>query len=281
MTPWVNNTLKELSYYVDSCGLNHLKHDIQRIEEKLHYTEFEIFRNSETDRILDSILELDSVEPMSDLIKDLCESFGIKYVANFLIDPKNAPIGKKIIANFPKEWMSEYFDNEYHLLDPIVKMAKTGKESFFWQDVDDLSEAESKIVHRAREFGIGPYGMTMTYCVFGKYRFAMNFVCDTKETHCSAEAKLNFFKYDLWKIATAFSKALLLLEERRAHSIRLNQESIAILRELIECGDIHALRKRSALLGPFRVTERRICETLDAKSLTHAAVLADRMGLLY
>lgn len=280
MTPWVNDTLKELSNFADIHGFADIKYDIARIEQQLQHAEFEIYRHNETDQIIASVHELNSYNSMSNLLAVFCNSFGIKYVASFFLDPKIATIGSKFATNFPPNWISEYYEKKYYSFDPIITLAKTGNEFFLWQDIENLTEKEKNIMLRAQECGIGPNGLTITYTTYEKHQCCMSFVFDDNFTHDSIKSKFHYFGQDLFSIAKAVSEAMIRLDDGRRQHPRIHEDSIEILEELVECGDIHAMRKRNVLFGSFNATEKSICDALGAKSLTHAAVIADRIGLL-
>lgn len=38
------------------------------------------------------------------------------------------------IANYEKKWVDYYFDEDYHLIDPVIHEGKKNKKSFFWSD---------------------------------------------------------------------------------------------------------------------------------------------------
>ena len=62
------------------------------------------------------------------------------------------------IANYEKEWVDYYFEENYHLIDPVVHIGKQNKKSFLWSDTwhgVELNKKQKQLFNEANDYGVG------------------------------------------------------------------------------------------------------------------------------
>lgn len=106
---------------------------------------------------LDKLTDLTAIQgdqsTLEEALSGLTEQIGFGGYAYLNVQPGHI----LAISNYHPEWRSVYFERSYSELDPIVKRAKSLKQTFTWTGEQErlrLSKAERSFFAHAADFGI-------------------------------------------------------------------------------------------------------------------------------
>lgn len=106
---------------------------------------------------LDKLTDITSIKGNDIILKDalaeLAEQSGFGAYAYVHIQPGHI----LAVSNYHPEWQSIYIKRKYSALDPVVRQAKSARQTFTWsaeQDRSRLSKAERAFFGRAADFNI-------------------------------------------------------------------------------------------------------------------------------
>ncbi|MBM7321978.1 transcriptional regulator TraR [Agrobacterium sp. S2] len=106
---------------------------------------------------LDKVLDVSALRGDESIFKDaltnLAHQAGFSAYAYLYISPGNAIAS----SNYPAEWRSIYFKQQFEAIDPIVRRAKSSKRVFSWsgdKERRQVSNEERTFLNRAMDFGI-------------------------------------------------------------------------------------------------------------------------------
>lgn len=275
MELWAENALLSAA---KSSQSKSVRSDIRRIMQQIELTEIDLYRHQETDRLLDSILEANFEIPVVAILDDICQCFDLQYLAIFFIQNSIPTLSKKVVTNYPMDWVLEYLENRYFSVDPIIASAKTS-EPFFWRDLDLSDPFAKNVFDRANQFGIGPNAFNCTIEIGAKRRFSVSFV-GGNQAQSSFESKIEYYKSDLLKIAHRLCNSIYLNFDIAARQIELGDYHLGILWDILNGADIEEMRKIELPYGSFSANESHICRELGAKNLAQAALFAWHLDLI-
>lgn len=102
--------------------------------------------------------ELKDESAMLEFLVLMREAYRLQHVFFSVID--NTP-GKFVqYGTYPKEWIDYYRKHNLSVVDPVFKLTKD-QAPVLWENLEDLSEVERKVMEARAAHGVGPHGMTI------------------------------------------------------------------------------------------------------------------------
>jgi len=81
--------------------------------------------------------------------------FALQFTPNQFRAVQQKPIA---VATYDPKWVDYYFEENYHLIDPVISVGTKSRRPFLWSDGwrgIDLSERQKKFFSEAHDYGVG------------------------------------------------------------------------------------------------------------------------------
>ena len=280
MIGWVEASLYEAINCLTRLGKNDLASDLNRLLDTLDFDELEVFRNPASEAIADRLLEVSTFPDLVDLLRQFSEAIGVAHCTLHVVSelPSTA-FTTRALTTYPEEWVTRYFDRRYHQIDPVVCASTTAEGGFFWDTLPVGDPGTLAFYHDAKTHGVGPSGYTLPIITERGDKIAIS--VSSPEDREAFRERIRHVEQDLlgvgFCITEAFSR---LASEDRPTEFVMTDDQMAILRSVAMGAGDEELRAASYLFGSYSTLERSICTIFRTRTITQAAILAARVGLL-
>jgi hypothetical protein len=280
MIGWVEASLYEAINCLTRLGKNDLASDLNRLLDTLDFDELEVFRNPASEGIADRLPEVSTFPDLVDLLRQFSEAVGVSHVTLHVVSelPSTA-FTPRALTTYPEEWVTRYFNRRYFAIDPVQRASATAEGGFFWDTLEVGDPSTLAFYRDAKAHGVGPAGYTLPIITERGDKIALS--VSSPEERAAFRERIRHFEQDLltvgFCIAEAFSR---LASEDRPTEFALTDDQMAVLRSVAMGAGEEELRGASYLYGSYSTLERSICAMFRTRTITQAAILAARVGLL-
>jgi hypothetical protein len=280
MIGWVEASLYETINCLTRLGRNDLASDINRLRATIDFDELEVFRNPVSEAVADQLLEVATFPDLVDLLRQFSEAIGVSHCTLHVVSelPSTA-FTTRALTTYPDEWVKRYFDRRYHAIDPVVRASAKADCGFFWDTLQVADPSTLAFYHDAKAHGVGPSGYTLPILTERGDKIAVS--VSSPEDRAAFRDRIHHVEQDLltvgFSITEAFSR---LASEDRPTEFSLTDDQMGILRAVAMGAGIQELAEASYLYGSYSTLERSICTMFRTRTITQAAIIAARVGLL-
>jgi len=108
-------------------------------------------------------IEFTSRDEGVDQLARYASKFGGKHMAYGILNPgkQSARLAFDAITTYSGAWVERYFNQRYHILDPLLKRAATARCPFDWNERQQRSEQEKAFFGESVEHGLGRQGISV------------------------------------------------------------------------------------------------------------------------
>ena len=280
MIGWVEASLYETINCLTRLGRNDLASDINRLLDTLDFDELEVFRNPVSEAVADQLLEVSTFPDLVDLLRQFSKAIGVSHCTLHVVSElPSTSFTTRALTTYPEEWVKRYFNRRYYAIDPVHRAAATAASGFFWDTLEVSDPSTLAFYHDAKAHGIGPSGYTLPIITERGDKIAIS--ASSSEDRESFRDRIHHVEQDLltvgFSITEAFSR---LASEGRPTEFSLTDDQMGILRAVAMGAGIEELAEASYLYGSYSTLERSICTMFRTRTITQAAIIAARVGLL-
>lgn len=109
---------------------------------------------------LHHMVNASNLDELRQIFERLMQKFGFdQFALQFTPSSfKTMDLKPLAIANYDKTWVRYYFDQAYHLIDPVIIEGGKKKTPFLWSDTwrdKELSKKQKQFFHEAKDHGVG------------------------------------------------------------------------------------------------------------------------------
>lgn len=280
MNGWPESTMREaMDVLVKSCR-NDLASDLDRIFAAINFEDLEIMRSDFANQLADEILNTESLEQLTDCLRKLTQAMRVQHCTVHIVR-ENAPQAytTKVVTTYPHGWIATYVNRRYINVDPVIRASCASSQSFYWDTLRSDSPLINAFWRDAKACGIGSSGYTIPVATENNDVLALS-VCSEEPAQAFRE-RMQFHESDLYNLgiylADAFCK---LASNQRPTSFNPTDDQLLVLCAISMGVDEAELAQRTYLYGSFTTLKRSICALFQTRTLSQAAVLAARIGLL-
>ncbi len=280
MFGWVEASLYEAINCATRLGKNDLASDLNRLLETLDFDELEIFRNVASEAISDQLLEVGTFPDLVDLLRQFSDAIGAAHCTLHVISelPSTA-FTTKALTTYPEEWVTRYFNRRYSIIDPVIVASRTADRGFFWDTLKVEDPTTLAFYRDACAHGVGPSGYTMPIITERGDKIAISL--SSREERGAFRERIRHVEQDLHTVGFCLTEAFSrLASEDRPTEFALTDDQLRILRQIAMGCDDEELRRADYQFGSYVTLERSICSLFRTRTITQAAILAARVGLL-
>jgi hypothetical protein len=280
MIGWVEASLYEAINCLTRLGKNDLASDLGRLLHTLDFDELEVFRNPASEAIADRLLEVSTFPDLVDLLRQFSDAIGVSHCTLHVVSelPSTA-FTTRALTTYPEEWVTRYFNRRYHRIDPVVRASATAEGGFFWDTLPVGDPSTLAFYHDAKAHGVGPSGYTLPIITERGDKIAIS--VSSPEDRTAFRERIRHVEQDLLAVGFCITEAFSrLASEDRPTEFALTDDQMAILRAVAMGAGEEELRQATYLFGSYSTLERSICTMFRTRTLTQAAILAARVGLL-
>lgn len=280
MIGWVEASLYETINCLTRLGRNDLASDINRLLDTLDFDELEVFRNPVSEAVADQLLEVSTFPDLVDLLRQFSEAIGVSHCTLHVVSElPSTSFTTRALTTYPEEWVKRYFNRRYYAIDPVHRAAATAASGFFWDTLEVTDPSTLAFYHDAKAHGIGPSGYTLPIITERGDKIAIS--ASSPEDRERFRDRIHHVEQDLltvgFSITEAFSR---LASEGRPTEFSLTDDQMSILRAVAMGAGREELAEASYLYGSYSTLERSICTMFRTRTITQAAIIAARVGLL-
>ena len=280
MIGWAEASLYEAIECLTRSGRNDLASDLNRLLDTLDFDDLEVFRNPISEAIADAMLEVSTFPDLVDLLRQFSEAIGVAHCTLHVVsEVPTTNFTTRALTTYPEEWVARFVNRRYFLIDPVSRACEKADAGFFWDTLEVTTPAVLAFYHDAKAHGIGPSGYTLPIITERGDKIAIS--VSSPEDREAFRERIRHVEQDLlgvgFCITEAFSR---LASEDRPTEFALTDDQMAILRAVAMGAGDEELRAASYLFGSYSTLERSICTIFRTRTITQAAILAARVGLL-
>jgi hypothetical protein len=280
MIGWVEASLHEAINSLTRLGKNDLASDLNRLLDTLDFDELEVFRNPVSEAIADRLLEVSTFPDLVDLLRQFSEAIGVTHCTLHVVSelPSTA-FTTRALTTYPEEWVTRYFNRRYHQIDPVVRASATAEGGYFWDTLPVEDPSTLAFYRDAKAHGVGPSGYTLPIITERGDKIAIS--VSSPEDRTAFRERIRHVEQDLLTVGFCITEAFSrMASEDRPTEFALTDDQLAILRGVAMGAGDEELRSASYLYGSYATLERSICTMFRTRTITQAAILAARVGLL-
>ncbi len=280
MPEWAEDSMREAIETLARMGRNDLASDLGRIAAKIDFDDLEVLRCPGTDRIADAILEADSFAGLASLLGRIAAAMSFQHCTLHVVsEAATTNFSTKVITTYPSAWVSRYVDRRYHSIDPVMRACTTSIHGFHWHRLSRSSPVAESFWRDFTAHGLGSTGYTQPIVTERGDKLALS-VCSLMEPD-RFESVIARYESDLVSLCIFLSDAFCTLaSEMRPTSFNPSDDQLTILRALALGADEAELSARTYQFGSYATLARSICELFRTRTVTAAAILAGRIGIL-
>ncbi len=161
----------------------------------------------------------------------------------------------------------------------MVCASVTAEGGFFWDTLQVGDPGTLAFYHDAKAHGVGPSGYTLPIITERGDKIAIS--VSSPEDREAFRERIRHVEQDLLSVGFCITEAFSrLASEDRPTEFALTDDQMAILRSVAMGAGDEELRQASYLYGSYSTLERSICTIFRTRTITQAAILAARVGLL-
>ena len=280
MIGWVEASLYEAINCLTRLGKNDLASDLNRLLDTLDFDELEVFRNPASEAIADRLLEVSTFPDLVDLLRQFSEAIGVAHCTLHVVSelPSTA-FTTRALTTYPEEWVTRYFDRRYHQIDPVVCASVTAEGGFFWDTLAGRRPRHAGLLPRRQGARRRPLGLHP----------ADHHRARRQDRHLGQLARGPRGLPRAHPPRRAGPAQRRLLHHRGLLPPRLRGPPDRVRADRRPDGHPprggDGRRRRGAapasyLYGSYSTLERSICTIFRTRTITQAAILAARVGLL-
>lgn len=119
-----------------------------------------MLKNSPMSHFLVRNSEKTTIDAIKALIDEFCLTFSFNYLTYYAIDAPMIEGNTYLITNYPNNWQSHYFENEYQKIDPVLNFSRGRLTPLDWGHLPPQKGKGENFFSDARKHGLGNFGMT-------------------------------------------------------------------------------------------------------------------------
>jgi hypothetical protein len=280
MSSWIVSYLGEAATTLESIGKGELAAFLDRLRHEPEVQDLKLYKSLNVARLADSLHECDGLDELFVLIKETAEAFGVSHCTVHCIRERpTAFFHTKVLTTFPQQWVAEYVDRRYTVIDPLLARCRSQTGTFFWDEVAVSDPFTRHFIKAGLQAGIGPGGVCLVQQASNGSTIGVT-LCSTMD-HETFRRVLEPQLSDLEEIAailvTVFSE--LACENNQAR-FNPTDDQLKVLRALASGRSVAEVERFHFLYGSFKTIEKSILKCFGARTLAQATALAANMGLL-
>ncbi len=280
MIGWLEASLYESIKCLTRVGKNDLASDLNRLLDTLDFDEVEVFRNPASEAIADQLLEVSTFPDLVDLLRQFSEAIGVAHCTVHVVSElPSAAFTTRALTTYPEEWVTRYFNRRYVLVDPVLRTSAAAESGFFWDTLEVNDPSTLAFYHDAKAHGVGPSGYTLPVITERGDKIAIS--VSSPEGREAFRDRISHVEQDLLSVGFCITESFSrLASEDRPTEFVLTDDQMTILRAVAMGAGLEELREATYLYGSYTTLERSICAIFRTGTITQAAILAARVGLL-
>lgn len=281
MPDWAEESLRDAIEHLVRAGRNDLASDLSRISSGLDFTEFAVLRCAGIERLVDAALEAESVTQIALMLGQIAKAMSLQHCTLHVIsESATTSFLTKVITTYPHAWVSRYLEKRYSAVDPVGRACMTATAGFFWGDLSRRSPIVDGFWKDFTAHGLSAIGYTEPFLTERGDKLALS-VCSRMDQDRFYQ-HIDRFQADLAILGISLGEAFCrLASETRPTSFNPTDEQIELLRAIAGGVDEAELRISTARFACYEKLSQSICELFRTRTVSAAAVLAARIGLLH
>lgn len=280
MNGWAENAMREAIDVLSKARRNDLAVDLSRIFKSIVFEDFEIMRSSDADQIADAILEAESIMDLTDCMRRLSRALNVQHCTVHIVREQVPEThSTKVITTYPRDWINTYVNRRYYTIDPILDASKSRTHGFYWDTLECASPMITAFWREAAAHRVGASGYTLPIIAENGDVLALSM--SSGEDAQTFQKNLSYHESDIYNLSIFLVEAFCrLASDQRPATFNPTDEQLMILRAISMGCEEEELEDRDYLYGSYATLRRSICDLFRTKTVTQAAVLAARIGLL-
>lgn len=277
---WAKKSMEDAIQLLANLGRNDIASDLSRLITSIDFEDLEVLRSNRADQIASKIVEASTISDLTIIISEIRTVFRVNHVTlNVINESSSTNFSPRVLTTYPKEWVSQYVNRRYSILDPVSRASRMGDRGFFWHLLENPTPAQRAFWADAFEHGIGPVGYTQPMTTERGDRLALSFCSDEQQD--SFYDRMQRYESDIYSLAIYLSDAFCTLaSESRPSSFSVTDDQMMVLRAIGMGAEEKDLENLHYQFGSFSTVKKSICFIFRTKTLAQAAVIAARVGLL-
>ena len=279
MIGWIEASLHEAIQCLTRVGKNDLASDLNRLLDTLDFDELEVFRNPASEAIADQLLEVSTFPDLVDL-RQFSEAIGVSHCTVHVVSElPSAAFTTRALTTYSEEWVTRYFNRRYVMIDPVHRASATAEGDFFWDTLEVTDPNTLAFYRDAKAHGVGPSGYTLPIITERGDKIAIS--VSSPEDREAFRDRIRHVEQDLLSVGFCITEAFSrLASEDRPTEFVLTDDQMTILRSVAMGAGVEELHAATYQYGSYTTLERSICAMFRTRTITQAAILAVRVGLL-
>ncbi|MFK7977373.1 MAG: autoinducer binding domain-containing protein [Halioglobus sp.] len=252
---------------------------LKRIIELLETNEVYQFLSKDMDRLADDLSVCDDLTNLSEIMWNVAVSSGFQNFAIFALSHGSGTTFKsRVCTSYNKHWIRNYEEKRYQYVDPIMHMASSMTEGFFfYSDLDHDTPAIRDFWNDARNHKIGRNGICHVIALRDGVRIGVSFSTSSNAAKVRKDADLT--GSDLAFIAQLAAECFCFTSRGPAISNDvLSTDELRFLHLLATLEDPEEALKVTACYGSNKALQAAIRSKLNVTSVFQALALASRRG---
>ncbi len=280
MAGWAEESMREAIEILARAGRNDLATDLNRIHARVDFEDLDVLRCVGTDRIADAILEAESISELIALLGKLAKAMQLSHCTLHVIsEAASTNFSTKVLTTYSEAWISRYVDRRYFAVDPVGPACLATDHGFFWDRFDRTAPVARTFWDDSAAHGIGPAGYTHPIVTERGDRLAIS-VTSPLDPDLFRD-RFERYEDDLFNLGIYLSDSFCrLASDDRPDTFNPTDDQLGVLRAIALGATEDELRESNYQYGSYATLERSICALFRTKTVTQAAILATRIGLL-
>lgn len=280
MNEWVEIALRDSIVLLARYGRSDLASDLNRVLANLDFEDLDILRTPGADALADTISEIDALPELTGALGDVARLFGVDYLTLHVVsESASSRFSTRVITTYPQEWIARYVEQRYSHSDPVSAACAERQEGFYWTSIFSDSPASRAFHEDALAYGVGPSGYSIPIRTETGDILGLS-VASTERPDVFYDRFVRF-ESDIFAIgcmlADAFCRAM---ADGRPSSFAPTDDQIMLLRQIGMGATETELQDIEFESGSYADLEKSICDLFQTRTISQAAVLAAKIGLL-
>jgi hypothetical protein len=276
MAGWIRDSLSETMDSLKDVGMTSLADDMRRILESGEVDNLRVFRSAASEGLSGTIRSVDDTEGFVRQLRAVAKAFNLAdltvHVVNSMASTSFDPM---VMTTYSGDWINQYVAQKYSLIDPVLAMAQTSDDGFFWDGFVSSPPFVLRFLDDAAAHGIGPAGFTLPIDVWHSTRIAVT--ATSKLSPKDFRQQFSFHRSDFELISREIVDTFAdLAAQEYASDRRPSELMLRVLRGLSRGLTLRELASEFRI-SSFEDVATQICEFYEARTLYQAIAVCTRL----
>jgi hypothetical protein len=280
LTSWAEASLREAVTLLVEGRRHAAASDLQRLIETIDFDDLKLTRHRGSDAIIEATQTAETLGDLLHGLSELANLVGCRHATvHVLTEARGSTFRTRVVTTYPGAWIERYIERRYDRYDPVLIMARTAADGFYWSDIPVADPVTEAFLRDARAQGVGSEGFSQPVDTPRGDRLALTLA--TTEDPSAFRTRFECFRPDVVVIAPhAVDAFLRLASDPRPRSLHPTDAQMLLLRAIAAGEDPAALRTATFDGMSYGELERTVCVLFHTRTVAQAAVVAAQLGLL-